>query len=216
MPIACADFGLSGAIATINERISRSADEHTIYLLTDPDLNPIAGNLDAWPIEVGRPPGWYQVELVRGDKSYAKRVLNVGLTRNFHLLVGRDVQERVLVRGLIVRGLAWAGLIAVLLAVLGGLLVRRSMLHRVEAINRTTRAIVRGDLSQRVPSRESSDEFEPVGEDHQQHARANTNSAWRSPKHDERHRPRSEDAARRITKPPRGRSARLARGAPVR
>jgi signal transduction histidine kinase len=156
------DFGLSGAIATINERISRSADEHTIYLLTDPDLNPIAGNLDAWPIEVGRPPGWYQVELVRGDKSYATRVLNVGLTRNFHLLVGRDVQERVLVRGLIVRGLAWAGLIAVLLAVLGGLLVRRSMLHRVEAINRTTRAIVRGDLSQRVPSRDSSDEFDQL------------------------------------------------------
>jgi hypothetical protein len=100
--------------------------------------------------------------LVRGDKSYAARVLNVGLTRNFHLLVGRDVQERVAVRGLIVRGLAWAGLIAVVLATLGGLLVRRSMLHRVEAINLTTRAIVRGDLSQRVPSRESSDEYDQL------------------------------------------------------
>lgn len=156
------DFGLSGAIATINERISRAADEHTIYLLTDPGLNPIVGNLDAWPVEVGRAPGWYQVELVRRDKPYAARMLSVGVTGNFHLLVGRDVQERVAVRGLILRGLGWAGLIAVLLAVLGGLLVRRSILHRVEAINRTTRAIVGGDLSQRVPSRESSDEFDQL------------------------------------------------------
>jgi len=49
-----------------------------------------------------------------------------------------------------------------LLAVLGGLLVRRSVLRRIEAINRTTRAIVGGDLSRRVPSRESSDEFDQL------------------------------------------------------
>ena len=154
------DFGLSGAIATINERIERAADQHAIYLLTDPSLNPIVGNLDAWPAEVGRAPGWYQVELVRDDKAYSARILNVGVTGNFHLLVGRDVQERVAVRALIVRGLAWAGIMAVVLAVLGGLLVRRSVLHRVEAINRTTRAIIRGDLSQRVPAQDSSDEFD--------------------------------------------------------
>ena len=156
------DFGLSGAIQTINERISRTADEHTVYLLTDPKLTPIAGNIDAWPLDVGRPQGWYQVQLVRDDKPYPTRVFNVRMPGDFHLLVGRDVQSRVVVRGLILQSLIWAGLVAVLLAVSGGLLVRRSVLRRVEAINRTARAIVQGDFSQRVPTRDSSDEFDQL------------------------------------------------------
>jgi signal transduction histidine kinase len=156
------DFGLSGAIQTINERISRTADEHTVYLLTDPKLTPIAGNLDAWPLDVGRPQGWYQVQLVRDDKPYATRVFNVQMPGDFHLLVGRDVQTRIAVRGLILQSLIWAGLIAVMLAIAGGLLVRRSVLRRVEAINRTARAIVQGDFSQRVPTRDSTDEFDQL------------------------------------------------------
>jgi signal transduction histidine kinase len=156
------DFGLSGAIQTINERISRTADEHSVYLLTDPRLTPIAGNLDAWPLDVGRPQGWYQVQLVRDDRPYATRVFNVQLPGDFHLLVGRDVQTRIALRRLILQSLIWAGLLAVMLAVGGGLLVRRSVLRRVEAINRTARAIVQGDLSQRVPTRDSSDEFDQL------------------------------------------------------
>lgn len=44
------DFGLPGAIDTINDRIKQTADEHAVYLLTDPALTPLAGNLEAWPI----------------------------------------------------------------------------------------------------------------------------------------------------------------------
>jgi tetrahydromethanopterin S-methyltransferase subunit B len=65
------DFGLSGAIDTIDERISRAADRHTVYLLTDPRLSPIAGNLDAWPAGVSRSAGWYRVDLVHDNKLYA-------------------------------------------------------------------------------------------------------------------------------------------------
>src|SRR5580700_2330317 len=39
------DFGLPGAIKTIAERVGRASDEHAIYLLVDPTLSPIAGNL---------------------------------------------------------------------------------------------------------------------------------------------------------------------------
>ncbi len=75
-------------------------------------------------------------------------------------MVGRDVQDRVEVRALIVSGLGWASLGALALASLGGLLVRGAVLRRVEAINRTAGAIVEGDLSRRVPTRGSSDEFD--------------------------------------------------------
>jgi signal transduction histidine kinase len=154
------DFGLSGAIATINERITRAADERAIYLLTDPGLSPIAGNVDAWPGEVPSTAGWYSVRLLYRDVPHLTRVLSVDLPGRFHLLVGRDVQDRLAIRELIFRSLAWAAAIGLGLALVGGVLVRRSILRRVEAIDGTTRAIVRGDLSRRVPSRESSDEFD--------------------------------------------------------
>ncbi len=154
------DFGLPGAIETIGERVSHATDEHAIYLLVDPALTPVAGNLGAWPLAVGSAPGWYQINLVRAGKLYATRVLFVVLPGGFRLLVGRDVQDRVEIRALIVSGLGWSSLGAMVLAILGGLLVRSAVLRRVEAINRTASAIVLGDLSRRVPTRGSSDEFD--------------------------------------------------------
>jgi signal transduction histidine kinase len=156
------DFGLPGAVETIKERINQTADEHSVYLLTDPRLNPIVGNLDAWPLGVARPTGWYQVQLVRDGKPYATRAFNVSLPGDFHLLVGRDMQTRALVRELTLQSLVWAAVIAVLLALTGGLLVRRGVLRRIEAINRTARAIVGGDLTQRVAVRDTSDEFDQL------------------------------------------------------
>ena len=154
------DFGLPGAIETIADRVSHAGDEHSIYLLTDPALHRVAGNLEAWPLQVGSTPGWYEIELVRAGKVHATRGLFAVLPGGFRLLVGRDIQDRVEVRTLILHGLAWASLGALGLAILGGLLLRRSVLHRVEAINRTASAIVRGEFSQRVPVQGSSDEFD--------------------------------------------------------
>jgi signal transduction histidine kinase len=156
------DFGLPGAVETINERVAQTGDEHAIYLLVDPTLVPVAGNLQAWPLAVGSSPGWYQIDLARNGRLYATRALVVGLPGGYHLLVGRDVQDRVEVRALIVAGLGWSSLAALGLAVLGGFLIRRAVLRRVETINRTASAIVQGDFSRRVPTRGSSDEFDQL------------------------------------------------------
>ena len=156
------DFGLAGALETIRDRVKETADEHAIYLLTDPQLDPLGGNLNAWPMEVGRDPGWYEVGLVQAGKLHATRILHVVLPSDFHLLVGRDVQDRAAIRSLILHGLAWAGLAALVLAAGGGLMVRRAVFRRVETINRTAAAIVQGDLAHRVPSSRSSDEFDQL------------------------------------------------------
>ena len=156
------DFGLPGAIETVTERVGQAGDEHAIYLLVDPALNPVAGNMQAWPLEVGSAPGWYQIELEHSGKLHTTRALVVELPSRYRLLVGRDVQDRIEVRSLIVQGLGWASLGALVLAIVGGLLTRRAVLHRVETINRTAGAIVQGDFSRRVPSRGSSDEFDQL------------------------------------------------------
>lgn len=158
------DFGLPGAIQTVNERVLADADRRAIYLLTDPALRPLAGNVDAWPAQIGRVPGWHEVDMVYQDRLHATRLLHVTLRGNFHLLVGRDVQERVAMRGLFLRGFVIATLVAIAFAMIGGFMIRRTVLCRVETINRTTTAIVQGDLGQRVALRDADDEFDQLAQ----------------------------------------------------
>ncbi|HEY1719728.1 MAG TPA: HAMP domain-containing sensor histidine kinase [Magnetospirillaceae bacterium] len=153
------DFGLAGALTTINERVAQTADEHAVYLLTDPALNRLAGNLSAWPAAVGKDTGWYEASLVRDGHTYPARLFHVSLSGGFQLLIGRDMGSRLAIRHLIVNALAWSALVAVALAIAGGLLVRRAVLGRIAQVNRTTTAIVQGDLSRRLTVGGSDDEF---------------------------------------------------------
>ncbi|WP_341910389.1 ATP-binding protein [Ferrovibrio terrae] len=156
------DFGLAGAVQTMSERIAADSDGRAIYLLTDPRLRPLGGNVDAWPLKVGAGAGWYEIELVHRDRLHVSRLLHVVLPGNFQLLVGRDVQDRVEIRNLFLRGLAWAGAAALAFAFFGAWLIRRAVEHRIEGINRTATAIVQGDLARRVPLRDADDEFDQL------------------------------------------------------
>jgi signal transduction histidine kinase len=158
------DFGLLGALETVRDRVDAEADEHAIYLMADPSLNRLAGNMAAWPAQIGERTGWYEIGMARAGRFHATRILSVVLPGGYRLLVGRDVQDRVVIRRTILGGLAWAIGIAVLLAIAGAMVIRRGVLGQVEAINRTTAAIVRGDLSRRLPTRDSSDEFDQLSQ----------------------------------------------------
>lgn len=157
------NFGLPGAIAAIHERVAESPDGRAVYLLADRQLKPLAGNLPAWPAVVSKP-GSYQVQILRAGQLRTMRLLRIALPDGLNLLVGRDVQDRAELRALIVDGLFWAGGTALLLAIGGGILVRRAVLDRVEMINDTANAIVRGDLTQRIPTRETADAFDQLAQ----------------------------------------------------
>jgi len=157
------DFGLAGAVEIVNLRVRRVGDDRAIYLLTDPRRNPVTGNLAAWPPDIGDRPGWYHASLVRDGTRRLTRILYVQLPNNFRLLVGRDVEDREALRQLVFNALGWAAAAAIALAVLGGLLVRRAALARIEEINRTASEIVKGDLARRLPTRRGpGDEFDEL------------------------------------------------------
>jgi HAMP domain-containing protein len=158
------DFGIPGAVEAINERVAEGPDGQAIYLLADRRLDPIAGNLPAWPAQVLPKPGSSQIELVRNGQLRATRLKCVALPDGLNLLVGRDVEDRSELRALIVDGLGWAAGTALLLAIAGGILMRRAVLSRVSLINDTASAIVRGDLSQRVAVRETHDAFDQLAQ----------------------------------------------------
>ncbi len=81
-----------------------------------------------------------------------------------HLLVGRDTRELKATQSLITRALLWGVAITLALALLGGVFMSRGMLRRIELINQTSRNIMGGDLSQRIPIRGSGDELDQLAD----------------------------------------------------
>jgi signal transduction histidine kinase len=156
--------GLPGVIEMINELRGEVADGNAVYLLADASLKPIAGNLGRWPSNLEVKPGWYELSLFADHRVRVVRIQEVALANGFHLVVGRDIRDQAEVRALIVDGLSWAAVSALVLAVAGGVLVRRAVLRRVENINRTTSAIVHGDLARRLPTRGTTDELDQLSQ----------------------------------------------------
>jgi len=161
------DVNLGGAAAateTIGIRARQSPDGRAVYLMVGRDLHTLGGNLLSWPYNVPDKPGWYLRPLDRGDDTRLMRFNVTDFPDVLHLLVGRDVQDRTEIRSLIVDSLGWAATTAFVIAILGGMLVRRAVLRRVEIINRAATAIVQGDLSRRLPTRDTSDEFDQLAQ----------------------------------------------------
>ena len=153
-------FGVAGAAQAVNDRVAKAPDIKAIYLLTDPFLNPVAGNLTAWPLQADQGVGWHEMKLVRDGKLRATRILRATLPGGFRLLVGRDIEEREEREERVFNGLIWDGVLVLVLGALGGYTLRRILLTRIDSITATTAAIVRGDLSRRVPMRGTDDEFD--------------------------------------------------------
>ncbi len=167
------EHGLGGLIEIIQGRVAAaqrtpSHSDDTLYLITDPLLRPLAGNLEKWPEAGERGSGWigFPVEDQRNgvtERDQARASVIV-LPGDFHLLVGRDLRDARLFRSRITHTLGWAALITLALGVVGGLLMMRNMLLRVDAVNRTSARIIHGDLAQRVPVTGSGDEFDRLAQ----------------------------------------------------
>ena len=161
--------GLSGLTALIAERVSRQTPTGaSLYLLTDPRFKPIVGNLNGWPSVDVDDSGWMNFRIgdyaMPRDNVHRARARPFVLRGGFHLLVGRDVQELADIQQLIVRALIWGTAITVLLALAGGMLTSRSVTRRLETINQTCRDIMSGDLSRRIATRASGDEFDDLAD----------------------------------------------------
>ncbi|HEY1506931.1 MAG TPA: HAMP domain-containing sensor histidine kinase [Stellaceae bacterium] len=167
------EHGLAGLVEIIDQRIAAaqrtpSRIDDTIYLITDPLLHKLAGNLEIWPQTVDRGSGWVSfpvTENVAGSsESDNARASVIVLPGNFHLLVGRNLRDARLFRLRITNTMGWAALITLGLGIIGGLLMTRNMLRKVDAVNRTSTQIIHGDLTQRVPVSGTGDEFDQLAQ----------------------------------------------------
>ena len=154
-------LGLAGLIHIINERTANDRTRASLYLLADMEYNPLAGNLESWPRSAKKESNWFRFSL-KGTDGRKALVKHVPLKGDFHLLVGRDDLEKVRVERLIVKSMGWGVGLTLVLGIIGGLFMSRSMLRRIDIINRTSREIMRGNLSRRIPVEGTNDEFDQL------------------------------------------------------
>ncbi|EXJ15520.1 sensor histidine kinase [Imhoffiella purpurea] len=158
--------GLTGLTAVISERVARDPVGSSVYLLVDGELHLIVGNLDRWPVELPDADGWISFHLrERGpDRSeeHEARAQVFRLRSGLRLLVGRDVRDLEAIRAVILEALGWGLAITAGLALVGGWLMSASLVRRLESINQTSREIMEGDLSRRIPLSGSGDDFDQL------------------------------------------------------
>ncbi len=140
----------------IDNHIRQRAEEPTAYLLEDAKLNKIAGNIDPMPPRDG-------IFRIKPHLNGEKRRVSASfyeMPNGDHLLIGQDSGSLKEMEELVARAFGVSVAATLILGVIGGAIVTRSVLGRVESVARTSRAIVAGNLSQRVPLRGSDDEFD--------------------------------------------------------
>ncbi len=160
--------GVNGLITIIRERVARDPNAKSIYLLTTDDFLKLAGNIESWPKGTRSESGWINFTLDEtvgwnGPQRLARaRIFEV--QGGLRLLVGRDVDELTALKRVIETAINWGMGITLALALLGGFLMSRSTTRRIEVINNTSRRIMNGHLSLRIPTRGTDDDFDQLAE----------------------------------------------------
>jgi signal transduction histidine kinase len=154
--------GVDGLAAAVAERSNPAGN--SLYLLTDGGGIRLAGNMNVvstalWNT-VGRTEFTYRRIGAHGQEERKAYASVIRLPGGERLLVGRDVEDRSALEG-VIRSAFFLGLgFIAIVGIGGGLLVSRSILARIDAVTRAARSIMGGNLSDRIPVSGRADEFD--------------------------------------------------------
>ena len=158
--------GLRGLVFNIENRALRPGAN--LYLVTTPAGQAIAGNVGSLAPGVMGSLGWSETAYRRLDDQdnadHRALVRVTELTSGFRLLIGRDLDERRRLFGIVAKAAQWSLLIVIVLGLGGGIFVARRVLRRIDAMTGTTQRIMAGDLSGRLPVGRSGDELDRLAE----------------------------------------------------
>jgi signal transduction histidine kinase len=142
------------------------------YLLTDSRYLPLAGSLPAWPKNLkGDPMIWATLRLrARHNQPgldpeqhhFMLRAVAVTLPHGYHLLIGQSLDELIELRETILALSAAAVLLVLIMGCVGGALVGKGVVRRLQTVTRTADIIMAGDLKQRIPEEHLRDEFDAL------------------------------------------------------
>ncbi len=154
--------GLRGLAYTVGNRSLRPGAN--LYLITAPNGVAVGGNVGSLSPGVMATTGWsetYYRRLDDNDNAEHRALVKVSeLSNGFRLLIGRDLEERRRLVGIVAKAGQWSLLVVIVLGIGGGIFVSRRVLQRIDAMTGTTQRIMAGDLSGRLPVGRSGDELD--------------------------------------------------------
>jgi len=151
----------------IDVRLDKNAND-AVYLLASPDWVVIQGTLARWPDELRGVKGWRTVHIEWFDQGDVQTMLRVLVLRlepyGYNLLIGRTLQLRGQLIGILPEALTWAIAVVIAMATAGGLIVGRLFRNAIMNVSATALAVSHGDLTQRVRLSGRGDEFDRLAE----------------------------------------------------
>jgi signal transduction histidine kinase len=158
--------GLDQLVRIVAER-SRTPG-NSLYLVADKDGKQLAGNLSAVSTQLWDSLGPVEFFYSRPAQGGVERRLAFAnvfrLPGGYRLIVGRDIEDRRELARLIRITMLWGLGVMALVGIGGGYWVSRRLLARVDNLSATTRTIMAGDLSGRLPIAGSGDELDRLAE----------------------------------------------------
>jgi signal transduction histidine kinase len=160
--------GRAGLIVLIQQRMTDKSFADGVYILVDPSLATLRGNIKVWPATVAAARGWTEFRAPEPLPNTTSRPLLRAMLETFpsgdRLLVGRDISDldsfTDQIKTAVISGIA----LIFVLAGVASILVTRRTVGRIEAINATSRAIMLSGLDKRIPLRGTNDEWDSVAE----------------------------------------------------
>jgi signal transduction histidine kinase len=158
--------GLDQLVRIVAER-SRTPG-NSLYLVADRDGKQLAGNLSAVSPQLWDSLGPVEFFYSRPAPGGVERRLAFAnvfrLPGGYRLIVGRDIEDRRELSRLIRSTMLWGLGVMALVGIGGGYWVSRRLLARIDNLSATTRTIMAGDLSGRLPVSGSGDELDRLAQ----------------------------------------------------
>jgi signal transduction histidine kinase len=161
--------GIRRLVIVLDARARRPGS--SLYLVTTFNGEALAGNVTALAPGILANPGWTETAYRRLDEAegpnhpeHQALVRVFQLPGGFRLLVGRDLEERERLYHIVLAAGRWSVAIVIVLGLAGGLFVTRRVLRRVDAMTETTKTIMDGDLSGRLPVAGTGDELDRLAQ----------------------------------------------------
>lgn len=165
--------GLSTLVSTVNRYVRDNVTGRQFWLVLGSKGQPLAGNFLSWPSGLNQQNGFGYIDLNSPSIPLAERAHDDDI--NVRTLVSRLGHGRLILIGQALTSeesladhtlalVAWGVGVVALVSLLGGLLMGRNVLRRLESVSEAAGEIMTGRLSQRIPVTGRGDEFDELAE----------------------------------------------------
>jgi hypothetical protein len=156
--------GIEALVTVIDARVEKQRTGNLVISLSDAKTIRLAGNVSMSRSEPHETPGVFTSIVHVDGRPVQALLLRTSLPGGYDLLVGRSTARFQRLETFFEYGLAGAAGAILLVALIGGLVIRRALLAEVQGINQTASAIVEGDLSRRLPVSGGTNELEMLAQ----------------------------------------------------